>query len=383
MRQKVVWFVLGILIGSLFIVSAYPSQRGVNYATPALETYQGTNYTAYLFYSKNGLPIDKGQLAKKIEVLLDTTAPNAEWQAYALPGLPKDVVLVGYGVKIAKDGRTASYILATRKNFPLQKNPRAELLKWAERKPVFAPKIPIGTYGPPKGWEVKISSSTGSERVLSGQVSPYWYDIGPATMYLTYPPYGDIYMNFHLYALMHDGDPQHVSFLLAPGKNDDGVYEIDPGYGQMVTGISGYGNYVTSSAEIIHDWNLDPGLDPHIETAEPLETLEGHRDVTISIGYPTSLSFTVTIPDSYMLPAVARSTQKAAWLLEFSSSSKDAMYSFKTNVASQANVKQSVLLDGDWHSVVRIQFWAVFIKPGDYEHTHRASMTLTWNLKVG
>lgn len=145
---------------------------------------------AYLFYSKSSLPIDKDSLVKKIDALLDTTAPNAKWHTYALPDLSKDVVLVGYGIKVTKDGRTESYILATRKNFLPQKNPRTELLKWAEKKPNFAGKISIEIHGPPKGWEAKISSSTGSERTLSGQVSSHWYDIWPATLRLTYPPYG-------------------------------------------------------------------------------------------------------------------------------------------------------------------------------------------------
>ncbi|WP_297523164.1 hypothetical protein [Thermococcus sp.] len=384
MRQRVVWFVLGVLIGSLFVVSAYPNDKGVQYGVPAVQEIAGENYTAYIFYSKSGLPIDRGELVKKIDTLLNATAPNAKWQAYAIPDLPKDVVLIGYGIKVAPDGRTESYILAARKNFLPQKNSKTELLKWAEKKPIFASKIPIGTYGPPKGWEVKISSSNGEERVLSGQVSPYWYDIGPAEMKLNYPPYGNINMKFHLYALIHDGDPQHVSFLLAPGKNGDGWYKIEPGYEiKNILGNNNYGDYITDTAKIIHDWNLDPAFEPEIETAEPLEILGGHRDITISIGYPPSLSFTVTIPDSYMFPAEDSSTQKAGWLLEFNTYSGDAMYAFYTNVYSTAKVKQSALLDGHWHKIVKVNFEAVFIKQDDYEHTHEAIMTLTWNLKVG
>ena len=386
MRQRVVWFVLGVLIGSLFVVSAYPNDKGVQYGVPAVQEIAGKNYTAYIFYSKSGLPIDKGELVKKIGTLLNATAPNAKWQAYAIPELPKDVVLIGYGIKVAADGRTESYILATKRNFLPQKNSKTELLDWAKEKPIFTPKIPIGTYGPPKGWEVKISSSNGEERVLSGQVSPYWYDIGPAEMKLNYPPYGDVYMKFHLYALIHDGDPQHVSFLLAPGKDtySGGRYEIDPGYGnRYVVGNNNYGDYVTDTAKIIHDWNLDPALEPEIDTAYIPGNMRGHREIQVTLGYPPSLSFTVTIPDSYMFPAVDRSTQKAGWLLEFNTYSGDAMYAFYTNVYSTAKVKQSVILDGTWHPVVRVQFWASFIKQGDYEHTHKAMMTLTWNLKVG
>ena len=384
MRQKIVWFVLGILIGSLFVVSAYPSQREIIYATPSLETYQGANYTAYLFYSKNGLPIDKGQLAKKIEGLLDT-APNTKWKAYALPDLPKGVVLVGYGIKVTKDGRIASYILATRKNFLPSKNPRAELLKWAKKKPNFAGKISIGTYGPPEGWIAKISTNTGEERIMSGRVSPYWYDIGPAEMQLTYPPYGDIYMKFHLYALIHDGDPEHVSFLLAPGKDtySGGRYEIDPGYGaRHILGNNNYSDCVTDTAKIIHDWNLDPSLDPEIDTAYIPGNMGGHREIQIQLGYPPSITFKVVIPDSEMLPAVDRSTQKAGWLLVFNTHSRDAMYTFHTNVYSTAKVKQSKLLDGQWHKIVRVNFEAVFIKQDDHRRAYRASMTLTWNLKV-
>ena len=387
MRQKIVWFVLGVLIGSLFVVSAYPSQRGVNYTTPALETYQGANYTAYLFYSKNSLPIDKGQLAKRIDQLFKTATSNAKWKAYAIPDLPKDVVLIGYGIKVAKDGRTSSYILAARKNSLPPENPRAELLKWAQKKPTFTPKIPIGTYGPPDGWVAKITTSTDEERILSGQVSPYWYDIGPAEMKLTYPPYGNINMKFHLYALIHDGDPQHISLLLAPGRNGDGWYRIEPGYGiKHILGNYNYEDYVTDKAKIIHDWNLDPSLDPEIEATYPLERVGGHQEIPVHLGYPPSITFNVVIPDSKILPAVDSSTQQAGWLLVFNSDSEDAKYSFYTNVYSTAKVKQSTLLDSHWHSIIKVTFQASFVQYGDalgWWGTHTASMTLTWNLKVG
>jgi len=390
MRGKIVLFVLGVLIGGLLVFLAHlfhpshTSPENIPSAAPIVEVYRGANYTAYLFYTKSGLPIDKGQLVKGITSLLNMTSPRAKWQTYAIPDLPKDVVLIGYGIKVTKDGRTASYILATRENSLPQENPRAELLKWAQKKPVFAPKIPIGTYGPPKGWVAKITTSTGEERILSGQVSPYWYDIGPAEMQLTYPPYGNIRMKFHLYALLHDGDPQHISLLLAPGKNGDGWYRIEPGYWiRHVLGNSNYGDYITDMAKIIHDWNLDPALNPEIDTAYIPTTTKGHREIQIPLGYPPSLNFTITIPDSKMLPAVASSTQKAGWLLEFNSNSDDAKYSFSTNVYSTAKVKQSALLDGHWHEIVRVNFEAVFIKQDDYKHTYRASMTLTWNLKVG
>ncbi len=380
-----VWFVLGVLIGSLFVVWAHPLQDDQQYANPSVETFNGANYTAHLFYTRNGLPIDGESLAKKIELLVDKGAPNTGLHAYAVPNLPDGVVLLGYGIKVMKNGRTETYIIAAKKGATPGKNVRMKLLRWAKEKPNFAGKISMGTYGPFEGWKVKLSSNTGKEKTAVEAVSPYWYDIGPAEIQLTYPPYGDIYMRFHLYIMFHDGDPQWDYFLLAPGRDGDGKYEIDPGYGQKAMGISNYGDYVTFSAMILHDWNLDPALDPHIETAEPLENGENQKDreVQITIGVQPSLTFTAVFPSSYMFPSVARSTQKAAWLLEFAGSAADSRYSFKTNVASWAKVKQSALRDGRWHPIVKAKFQANFIEKDEYKQTHTGSEILTWYVKVG
>jgi len=385
MHQKVVWFVLGVLIGSLFLVSAYPTLNDKQYTAPTVETFNETDYTAHFFYTKNGLPIDRETLTRRIKLLIEKDAPNAKFHAYAVPNLPNDVVLLGYGIKVMKNGCTETYIIAAKKGSTPNEDVRAKLLGWAKKKPNFAGKISMGTYGPPEGWEVKLSSNTGKEKAPTEVVSPYWYDIGPGEIQLTYPPYGDIYMRFHLYIMFHDGDPQWDYFLLAPGKNGDGKYEIDPGYGQKAMGISNYGDYVTFSAMILHDWNVDASLSPHIETAEPLENGENQKDreVQITIGVQPSLTFTAVFPSSYMFPSVARSTQKAAWLLEFARGSADARYSFKTNVASWAKVKQSALRDGRWHPIVRAKFQANFIEKDEYKQTHTGSETLTWYVKVG
>lgn len=194
-------------------------------------------------------------------------------------------------------------------------------------------------------------------------------------------------MKFHLYVLIHDGDPQRVHFLLALGRNGDGWYRVEPGCGiKHVLRNYNYDDYVTDTAKIIHDWNLDPTLDPKIKTAYLLETLGGHQEIPVTLGYSPSLTFTVIIPDSKMLPAVDSSTQKAGWLLEFNSDSDDAKYSFYTNVYSKADVKPSELFDGHWHSIVKMTFQTSFTQYDDasgWRGTHSTSMTLAWNLKAG
>ena len=55
MRQKVVWFVLGVLVGSLFVVSAYPTNSSVQYSVPVVQKinntvpvyYVGSNVSKY------------------------------------------------------------------------------------------------------------------------------------------------------------------------------------------------------------------------------------------------------------------------------------------------------------------------------------------------
>jgi len=79
MRQKVVWFLLGVLVESLFVVSAYPTNGGIQYGAPAIQRILGENYTTYVLYPKDGLPLSPQFLKQIIPKLVEKSAPNAKW----------------------------------------------------------------------------------------------------------------------------------------------------------------------------------------------------------------------------------------------------------------------------------------------------------------
>ena len=132
---------------------------------------------------------------------------------------------------------------------------------------------------------------------------------------------------------------------------------------------------------------MDSSLDPKLMIADPVLTHNGHTTVQVTIGYPTpAVTFTSTIPDYKMLPAIDRSTQVATWLLKFNTDSDDAKYSFKTDVASEASVSQTVLHNGQWHSIVNVKFQATFVQAGDvlgWWGDHTTWGAVTFYVKVG
>ncbi|WP_457750898.1 hypothetical protein [Thermococcus sp.] len=371
MRQKVVWFVLGVLVGSLFVVSAYPTGGNVQYVTPAVQRIPGSNYTTLLLYTPNGLPLNVKEVQKAVQEFVLKSAPNAKWHVYAVPELPKGTVITGYGIKVTKDGRAEMLIIATREGVPILTDKiQDELLGWSKKAPKFPPAvIPKEKIGVPRGWEVKTVDSSGNVRVYTGESEPYWKPLGEITIRVNDPPYGNIYALASVYGLEDDNDPNLEYFLVAPPKNapEEGRYEIDPGYGlREVEGNTNYKDYVTESAKIIHDWNMDSSLNPKLKIADPILHKNGHTTVQVTFGYPVpAVTFTSTIPNYEMLPAVDRSTQIATWLLKFDTDSSDAKYSFGTNVASEGYVSQSVLHNGQWHAIVNVKFQATFIQAGD------------------
>ncbi len=392
MRQKVVWFILGVLVGSLFVASAYPTNGSVRYGTPAIQRIPGENYTAYLLYPKNGLPLSPQFLKQTIPKLVEKSAPNAKWHVYAAPELPKGSVITGYGIKVTRDGRVDILITATNMNNPiLPDRIRGELLEWSKKAPKFKPDvIPKEKIGVPKGWKVKTVDSNGNVKVYSGESSPYWKPLGDVTIRVNDAPYGNIYALATVYGLKDDNNPNREYFLVAPPKSApaEGRYEIDPGYGlKEVEGNTNYGDYVTYSAKIIHNWNIDPSLNPELMIADPVRHQNGHTTVQITFGYPIpAVTFTSTIPNFEMLPAVDRSTQIATWLLKFDTNSLDAKYSFKTDVASETSVSQSVLHNGQWHAIVNVKFQAAFREAGDVLDlwgTHTTWGAVTFYVKVG
>ncbi len=389
MRQKVVWFILGVLVGTLFVVSAYSSSESVQYAVPAIQRIPEQNYTIYLLYPKNGLPISQDFLKETVPKLVEKSAPNAKWHVYAVPELPKGSVITGYGIKVTKDGRVEILITATGKGAPIMPDKiRSELLEWSKKAPKFKPDvIPKEKIGVPKGWKVKTVDSNGNVKVYSGESSPYWHNFSAVEIRKVDPPHGNLYARFYMYGLWNDGDPKWETFLVGPG--DGAVYRIAPGYGLRESGNRRYDDFVTYRARIVHDWNLDSRLDPQLELVKPIieeGMFKCHSQVLATIGGTPSLTFTATIPEYEMDPVADIDLQRAVWIMKFNPRSRDAKYTFGTMVASSARVKEAVLHDGNWHRIVGVSLWVKFesCAPGAGFCLHpETSAGVVWYVKVG
>jgi len=370
MRGKAVWFVLGVLVGSLFVVSAYPMNNSVQYVAPAVQTIPGKGYTTMILNSPNGLPLNVKDVQQVVQKFIVKSAPNAKWHAYAVPELPKDAVLTGYGIKVTKDGRVDVLILATKKGAYIRPlNIKNELTKWSIKEPRFMPDmIPEENVGVPPGLKAMTVDSNGNVKTYTGESSPYWHEIGAATAHYEDPPAGNVYERTYFYQLMNDNDPNRDYFLVASGPNGEGVYEVDPGYGLFYNGNKNYDIYHTDTAKIINKWGLDTTIDPLLEVIKPVNTIYGHTSKTVTIGYSPYISFTTTIPDSKMMPVADRSTQVATWTLDFNSDSNDAKYTFGTMVSSEGSVSQMKFHDGKWHDIVDITIWARFRKHWWYHY---------------
>ncbi|WP_297475158.1 hypothetical protein [Thermococcus sp.] len=386
MRQKVVWFILGVLVGSLFVASAYPTNGSVRYGTPAIQRIPGENYTAYLLYPKNGLPLSPQFLKQTIPKLVEKSAPNAKWHVYAAPELPKGSVITGYGIKVTRDGRVDILITATNmNNLILPDRIRGELLEWSKKAPKFKPDvIPKEKIGVPKGWEVKTVDSNGNVKVYSGESSPYWHNFGRQELRYDDPPYGKLYAEFYMWGLWNDNNPQTETFACTKDRSGHGIYRVTPGILLKRQGISGYGNYRVRKIVITHDWGIEPALHGYLDDMGPVGIINNYQTIPINIGpisYPLAVGGYKVYGDAIDPPAM--------WTID--TLGTDGLYTETSEhtvgimVASSGEVQENVLHDGRWHAVVRVSLSAEF---SDNERAtptgvHQEGTSLTWYVKVG
>lgn len=378
MRQKVVWFILGVLIGSLFFVSAYPSESTIQYTAPAVQKLQDKNYTTLLLYSPNGLPIKVDDVQKTVQEFVLKSAPNTKWHAYAVPDLPKDAVLAGYGIKVTKDGRVSVLILASREGTSIhQVKVQNELLEWSKKAPKFMPDvIPKEKIGVPKGWEVKTVDSSGNVRTYTGESSPYWHNFGRQELRFDDPPYGKLYAQFYMWGLWDDGNPTEERFLCTKDENGHGTYRVTPG-----AAIGGdYGNYFTNDIKITHDWGVEPALNGRLGDVEPVGVINKYETLTITIGpvsYPLATG-------GYKVYGDAIDPQ-AVWDFDIPYNGDASHHAIGFMPSSEGVMKESVLHDGSWHSVIKVKLWAKFRHKtiAGIIKSHESWATLTWRVKVG
>ncbi|ASJ00303.1 hypothetical protein [Thermococcus gorgonarius] len=383
MRQKVVWFILGVLVGSLFVVSAYPMNGSVQYSAPTIQRIPGENYTTYLLYPKNGLPISAQFLKETIPKLLEKSAPNAKLHAYAIPELPEGAVISGYGIKVTKDGRVNILVTATRNGAPILPDKiRSELLEWGKKAPEFKPDvIPKEKVGVPKGWEVKIVDSNGNVKVYSGESSPYWHNFGRVEMSLDYKPYGRLYGMFYVWGLWNDNDPKEERFMITPyggSSNSVGVYRVTPG-----TAIDSYGRYFTNDFKIIHNWGIDPELNGRLGPMYPAGIIGGHDTLTLNFGPSPGVSYTIDV-DGYKVYGDALNP-KAVWDFDIPYNEDASHHTIAFNGYSEGAVDEGALHDGEWHTIFQVELWARFRDRSilGLLYHYDGSVSVNWLLKIG
>ncbi|MDI3474755.1 MAG: hypothetical protein PWQ79_1206 [Thermococcaceae archaeon] len=388
MRQKMVWFILGVLVGSLFVVSAYPTGREVQYGVPTVQKIAGNNYTAYILYSKEGLPLDPKVLKNRVQQLVEESAPKAKWHVYAVPELPKGSFITGYGIKVTQEGRVDILITARSATTPTKvkvETLRNELLEWSKKAPKFKPDvIPKGRIGVPRGWEVKTVDSNGNVKVYSGESEPYWHNFGRQELRYDDPPYGKLYAQFFMWGLWNDNNPSTETFACTKDEDGRGTYRATPGILLKNSGNSDYGKYWIRKMKIIHNWRVDPALNGHLGLMGPAGIIDKHSSVTVSVGpisYPLNVGGYKIYGDD--------ADPKAIWTVDTMGTARlyteASEHTVEVMVSSEGEVKESALHDGKWHPVVNVKLSAELsgnrnILPTDI---HNIWTALTWYVKVG
>ena len=403
MRKLLAGFLIGVFLGSLLFVYGLPNpNNGSGVLAPpiapslSVSKVQFSNSTAFMITGRGGLALDPSLLTSELKLIASKYGGNMH--VLALPVNEKGTVIVGYGVKFFKDGRVAVKVVRT----PVSKlnlispNMITENLKsWVREKPYFHPDIKATPMGMPKGYEAKtINVKTGQESTMVGTSSgPYWHDFGPVEDQLIDPPYGNIYMVYHVWGLRNDGNPNR-EWIAVAGDGTTGLansyYRIEPGIElRNYFGDKDYKNFKTKEAVISHKWDLDSSLSPVLGAVNPT-TMPGEETLTMGVGAEgASISYTVVIPDEEIISYTDGVNPQADWVLKFNTDSECAKTTFSTMVGSVASFNQKVLQDGKWHKIVEVDFkvtfersyteYLIIQKTEDYT----VSMGMVWLLKVG
>jgi len=340
--------------------------------------------------------LDPSLLAGELKVIASRFGGKIHVLAIPLNG--RGTVIVGYGIKFFNDDRIAVKVIRA----PVSKLgliSRDEVVKnlgnWAREKPYFHPDIRAIPLGMPKGYEGKaVDVATGGETIIPQTTStPYWHDFGPVEDQRIDPPYGNIYMVYHVWGLWNDGNPNREWIAVA----GDGTTGLTNSYYQIEPGIelkdyfddNNYEEFKTKEARISHKWDLDPSLKPTLGAVNPT-TIPGETTITTGVGAEgASISYTVVIPDEKMLSYTNGVNPGADWVLEFNPNADCAKTTFSTMVGSVASFDQKALHDGKWHRIVEVDFQVTFQKSYlewnilSRTEEHTASMGFTWLLKVG
>ncbi|MCD6559050.1 MAG: hypothetical protein J7K57_04155 [Palaeococcus sp.] len=389
MQQKVAWFMVGVLLGSLFFVVAEPSNN-----TPKLggrdgvrvETLDFQNHTVLLLYGTPETPLTPALISQKMDEIMKLG--KSRYKMYAIPIEAPGTKIIGYGIKICQDGaveiKIQRVVVSKTVNFTkIHEN----LKDWAkdpfQRAPDVKAERPIGV---PKGYTVKVVRNDGTETVLAQDTSePYWHNFGSIKDEVFDPPYGNIYVKAYYWGLWNDNDPNREYFMVAGDQYGTGAYyRSDPGYElRNEWGNSDYLPYRNYKGSIYHKWKLETGLFPDLEEVEPGTSLDGPATYQLSIGYRgVSLPLEVVVPSYGMYAAVDGREERVKWGLNFDMYSNSGKYSFQTRVASVGSVSESALKDGQWHSIVEMDYEVTFANPLHISDSDTARVGWVWRIKV-
>jgi len=404
MRRILIGFIVGVLLGSLLFVGAGQFSSKQELVAPpmapsiAVSKTSGVNYTAFLFTGKGGIAINTDLLSNELKRVAESERSN--FHILAVPVNKRGTVVVGYGVKFFRDGRIAVKVLRTPVS-SLNKLSRDIILKnldeWIREKVTFHPDIKDEIkIGMPQGYKGKmLNKNNGKETPMSaeGTSEPYWHDFGPIEDQVIDPPYGNIYMIYHVWGLWNDNNPQR-EWLAVAGDGTTSLansyYRIEPGIAlKNYFGNADYKDFKTKEAVISHKWNLDPTLKPELGAVNPT-TMSGEQTLTLGVGAEgTSISYTVVIPDSEIISYTNGVSPQADWVLKFNTDADCAKSSFSTMVGSVASFDENALHDGNWHKIVEVDFKVTFQRSYWEYHiiprteSHDTSMGMIWLLKVG
>ncbi len=400
-KKLLAGFLIGVFLGSLLFVYGFPNNGSKILTSPlapslSVSKVKFPNSTAFLITGRGGVALNPQLLTDELKVI--SSKFGEKTHILAIPVNEKGTAIVGYGIRFFSDGRIAVKVIRA----PVSKlnlispNMVVENLKsWVRKKPYFHPDIRATPMGVPKGYKVKtLNVKTGEEHtVLRTSSEPYWHDFGPVEDQLIDPPYGNIYMVYHVWGLRNDGNPNR-EWIAVAGDGTTGLansyYRIEPGIElRNYFGDKEYKSFKTKEAVISHKWDLDSSLSPVLGAVNPT-TMPGEETLTMGVGAEgASISYTVVIPDEEIISYTDGVNPQADWVLKFNTDSECAKTTFSTMVGSVASFNQKVLQDGKWHKIVEVDFKVTFERSyTEYliiqkTEDHTVSMGMVWLLKVG
>lgn len=400
MRQKIVWFVIGILVGSLFLVSGTPTlniRSGISEGnnSPAIQEIQFRkivlpNHTAFVIFGSPERPLTPQDIANRVQKALESLPTSGRYKVYALPLDISGTKIVGYSIKVSPEGRVNIKIQRITNDYS---GSIAELHRklemWAKSPLKFGDDIrPFKEAGIPEDMEAKATTITGNDIIMAtGTSEPYWHDFGPIEDETLSPPAGNVYVKVHYRALKNDPDPSREYFMVSGAVSSDGAYfKSEPGY-SLYSLNPDYCCYRTKKGVITQYWNLEPSLNPQLGEIAPGSTQYGYKSIQVQLGaYGVGVSFNVEVPKYKMVPISDSSQELVKWYLYFDPNSDNAKYTFSTMAGSVASFDEAALHDGNWHKIVQVQYDVTFeasIPDYWYFDSKTVSVGWIWMIKVG